>query len=202
VKSIGRLATAADQESIVDTITSAFFNDPVFGPVFPDPSHRARQAAKMWLPFIRGAARFPWSFVSDRVESVAIWLPPEVNELTPDDERLFEDYLVEHTNPSIADSIITIIKQFEKARPSEPHYYLSFLATHPQHRGRGTGMALLRQSLTQIDAHNAAAYLESTNPVNITRYESVGFTRNQEFATASGQVVTTMWRAPRNGQTL
>jgi predicted GNAT family acetyltransferase len=79
-----------------------------------------------------------------------------------------------------------------------PHYYLSLLGTHDDHRGKGTGMALLRENLARIDAEGAPAYLESTNPANLARYESVGFVRLGEFAAPEGgPTVTTMWRDPR-----
>jgi hypothetical protein len=55
-------------------------------------------------------------------------------------------------------------------------------------------MGLLAETLTRIDA---PAYLESTNPVNIERYRSVGFEPRDEIIMAGGQVVTTMWHPIR-----
>ena len=78
------------------------------------------------------------------------------------------------------------------------HYYLSLLGTHPDHRGQGIGMALLAQNLAVIDAEHAAAYLESSNPVNNERYASVGFEPIGQFAhPGDGPAVTTMWRPAR-----
>ena len=50
---------------------------------------------------------------------------------------------------------------------------------------------------TRIDALGAAAYLESTNPVNNERYRRAGFERRAGIAMPSGHVVTTMWRPAR-----
>jgi hypothetical protein len=56
-------------------------------------------------------------------------------------------------------------------------------------------MGLLRKTLARIDALGAPAYLESSNPANNERYESVGFQRRDEFTLpADGPLVTTMWR--------
>lgn len=55
-------------------------------------------------------------------------------------------------------------------------------------------MGLLTESLTRIDALGAPAYLESSNPVNNGRYQSVGFVPRDQITTATGHVVTTMWR--------
>jgi predicted GNAT family acetyltransferase len=58
-------------------------------------------------------------------------------------------------------------------------------------------MALLSENLQRIDAGGAAAYLESSNPANDRRYESVGFRRTGAFTTPDGErAVTTMWRDP------
>ncbi|HEY7813487.1 MAG TPA: GNAT family N-acetyltransferase, partial [Nakamurella sp.] len=85
----------------------------------------------------------------------------------------------------------------DAAHPHEPHYYLSLFATHEAHRGKGLGMELLRESLARIDAAGMPAYLESTNPANLKRYESVGFTESDRLTVPSGAVVTTMWRPAR-----
>jgi hypothetical protein len=57
-------------------------------------------------------------------------------------------------------------------------------------------MDLLRASLARIDAAGMPAYLESTNPANLKRYESVGFQERERLTMPSGAVVTTMWRPP------
>jgi hypothetical protein len=58
-------------------------------------------------------------------------------------------------------------------------------------------MGLLAANLARIDAVNMPAYLESTNPGNIQRYESVGFEVFETFGLPDdGPTVTTMWREP------
>ena len=59
-------------------------------------------------------------------------------------------------------------------------------------------MSLLRHDLALIDEEGAAAYLESSNPANDERYESVGFHKIGQFeAPDGGPVVSTMWRPAR-----
>ena len=56
-------------------------------------------------------------------------------------------------------------------------------------------MALLADNLARIDAEGRPCYLESTNPVNLDRYRSVGFADHGEFSLPDGgPTVTTMWR--------
>ena len=192
-----RIATSDDIDAVVATLTTAFFDDPVWGPAFPDVDHRASQAAALWRLLVTSAMRYPWTLVTENVESAAIWLPPDGVELTDHEADELEDFLIDTTNRTVANGIVAILEQLASARPSEPHFYLSLLATHNQHRGGGLGMGLLRENLARTDALGAATYLESTNPANNKRYTSVGFTARDEITTASGHIVTTMWRAAR-----
>ncbi|MHA6765303.1 GNAT family N-acetyltransferase [Streptacidiphilus sp. PAMC 29251] len=179
------------------TLTSAFFEDPLWGPAFPDAERRATQAAAMWRLYVTSALRYPWTLVTPRAEAVAVWIPPGGIELTPEEEHALEQLLVSGAGPVAAAAIEEISRQLEAARPSEPHYYLTLLGTHDDHRGKGLGMGLVTESLARIDALGACAYLESSNPANNARYQRAGFTARDRITTATGHVVTTMWRPAR-----
>jgi GNAT superfamily N-acetyltransferase len=192
-----RIATAADLDGMVRTLTSAFFDDPLWGPSFPDVAHRAEQMSAFWRLFATSALRYPWSFVTEECASLSIWLPPGGEDLTDDEARGYDAFLVDLVGAEAARRIGVVSAQFAELRPTEPHYYLNFLATHDEHRGHGLGMTLLRENLDRVDALGATAYLESTNPANNARYMGVGFEPRGSFTTASGHVVTTMWRSAR-----
>lgn len=192
-----RVATSEDIDAIVDTLTTAFFHDPLWGPAFPDEQRRAVQAAAMWRLSVTSALRYPWTLVTPRVEAAAVWIPPGGTELTPEEAGGLADLLARAASPAVATAILAIYDQLEAAHPSEPCFYLSLLGTHDDHRGKGLGMGLLAESLARIDALHTPAYLESSNPANNRRYESVGFTARDEITIATGHVVTTMWRPAR-----
>ncbi len=191
-----RVATPADVDAVVAAITTAFFDDPLWGPAFPDPDRRAAQAERMWRLFVTSSMRYPWMLVTTQCESAAMWIPPGGSELTPAEEADFEVFMTGVAGPEITDGILRIFAEFDRAHPHEPHFYLSLFATHEAHRGKGFGMDLLRASLARIDAAGMPAYLESTNPANLKRYESVGFQERERLTMPSGAVVTTMWRPP------
>ena len=194
-KGFARIATAADIDAIVATFTSAFFHDPVWGPAFPDESRRAAQAAVMWRVYVTSALRYPWTLVTPDAEAAAIWIPPGGIELTESEMGGLEERLAEAAGPDTARAVMAVGEQFEAVHPAEPFFYLTILGTHADHRGKGLGMGLLAESLARIDELGAPAYLESTNPANLKRYESVGFAVRDEILLPTGQVVTTMWRA-------
>jgi GNAT superfamily N-acetyltransferase len=192
-----RVCSAADVEAVVDTFTTAFFDDPLWGPAFPDPEQRTRQAAALWRLLVRSAMRYDWVWVTGAVEAAALWIPPGGTELTHEEEDGLEQYLRDACGAEVADGVLQIFGEFEKARPFEPHYYLSLLGTHDDHRGQGLGMGLLRHTLARVDEQRLPAYLESCNGVNDERYRGVGFEAYGAFTVPSGHVVTTMWRPAR-----
>ena len=97
-----------------------------------------------------------------------------------------------------ADVILETLDRFDANHPRDvPHFYLSLLGTASAQRGQGLGMALLGEDLSRIDEDHMPAYLESSNPANLGRYERVGFRPVGEFPLPEGNVVvTTMWRPP------
>jgi GNAT superfamily N-acetyltransferase len=192
-----RQATLADVDAITAAFTTAFFHDPVWGPTFPDERRRARQAAVLWRVYAVSALRYPWTFVTPYVEAAAIWIPPGGTELTPDEACGLGELMEKAAGPEVAASVQEIEARFEAAHPAEPFFHLTILATHARHRGKGLGMGLLAETLTRIDALGAAAYLESTNPANNGRYQSVGFAPHAEITMPIGHVVTTMRRPAR-----
>ena len=139
-----------------------------------------------------------WVRVTPLGEAVAAWIPPGRVEFTSDDERrlvaLAEETLGDHSAVFLAGTDL-----FTASHPLDrPHYYLSLLGTHYDHRGKGIGMNLLRENLARIDAEGMPAYLESTNPANLPRYERLGFVRVGAFTLpGGGPTVDTMWRAAR-----
>ena len=189
-----RVAGVDDVDLVVQTLTSAFFHDPLWGPAFPDEARRAEQAAVLWRMFAAGGVPHGWVLVTDRVESASIWIPPGENEMSDEQVEQLPGVLAETVGERAAEAILGLFHEFETIRPTEPHFYLSLLGTHDLHRGQGLGMELLREGLRRVDTLGMPAYLESSNPANNRRYESVGFAPLGGFVTPSGHAVTTMWR--------
>jgi GNAT superfamily N-acetyltransferase len=180
-----------DTVSVVEVIASAFSCDPTWSWAFPDFTARKR----FFELFINGALRHRWVFKTAHFESVSVWIPPEETEFSQDQEASIPGLLTELVGPRAAD-VAELLRRFGEAHPhKEPHYYLSLLGNHAEHRGRGLGMELLKENLARIDAHQMPAYLESSNPANNHRYESVGFKPISSFQTpGNGPFVTGMWR--------
>jgi GNAT superfamily N-acetyltransferase len=193
-----RRAGPADFDAVVDTITVAFHDDPVWSWAFPDEQRRPDQFRQWWPLFVESALPHGFTWMGERAEAIAMWTPPGLPELTVDAEARIPGLLTELLGER-APTVLQALLQFEAAHPhDEPHYYLGFVATHDDHRGHGIGEALLAQNLELIDAEHLPAYLESSNPKNLARYERLGFWPREEVTlVGDGPTVTTMWRPAR-----
>jgi GNAT superfamily N-acetyltransferase len=171
----------------------------VWGPALGGDRTTIADKAAIWRIFVTAALRYPWSRIVDDAAAVSIWLPPDGIEL----DEAAEDELAETVRAilgaSDADDYFALADRFDaNHRRDAPHAYLSLLATHPDHRGRGIGMALLADDLGRLDELGLAAWLESTNPANDRRYRSVGFEPVGQFRTVDERrPITTMWRPAR-----
>ena len=191
-------ASAADTERVTAIITLAFAHDPLWAHAMARPDGETAHHAEFWRLFVEGALRYPDTWLTSGGEATSIWIPPAGTEMTPEQEQQLADLATDRLGPAAGD-YLELVSRFDAAHPrAEPHYYLTLLGTHPDHRGKGIGMRLLAHDLELIDAEHVPAYLESSNPANDRRYASVGFEPHGEFRyPGGGPVVTTMWRPAR-----
>ena len=195
-----RVGTAGDADHVAQVLALAFAGDPVWGDwTFAGlgADERVVRGDRYWRPYVDAALKYDGIRVTGDGGAVAIWVPPGVAEMDHDDETALERMLAEVV-PGREDDLHEAYRRFEDSHPhGEPHWYLSLLATHPDHRGRGLGVALVQDQLDEVDAAHLPAYLESTNDVNLARYGRLGFERRGTFGLPDGPTVTTMWRPAR-----
>lgn len=197
-----RLAVGADTTKVLATLSSAFRADPVWAWIAPDPRTRATVHEALFAPSVEAAVVRRTLWVTDDVEAVAVYVPPGQPEVLAPDGYPPAESVWSHGLGMLgphATAVSELFDRFDQARPAVPeHFYLSLLGTHESHRGRGVGMQLLRETLTQLDDDGHQVYLESTNPSNDARYHSVGFADSGEIALPDGSArIRTMWRESR-----
>jgi GNAT superfamily N-acetyltransferase len=193
-----RRATAADRDAALDTISRAFFADPVWSWVFADDDERREVYPRFWDFFLTAGLR------NDSVELVndgaatRFWTPPGAPELSDDEEAALVQFFRDTCGERI-DVVLEAVGRIDRAHPKdEPHWYLGVVATHPDHAGRRLGVDLIAHRLRRVDEEHLPAYLESSNPANFQRYRRLGFEPRDEFPLADdGPTLTTMWRTAR-----
>jgi GNAT superfamily N-acetyltransferase len=177
----------------------AFTTDPVFTWMLAGRPDLQRQLTRVFSAFALSSARTPGGqIVLDPAErGAAVWLPPDrwrlsVREVVRELPRLASAF-----GPRVPRAL-AVLTRVEKAHPHEPHWYLEALGCVPEARGQGIGGTLLAPVLKRCDEDGLPAYLESSNPRNISFYERHGFVKRPLFRLPAGcPVITPMWRDPR-----
>ena len=196
-----RAATIGDVDRVARCITLAFADDPVWAPALRRSDGRTDHHEPYWRLFVEASVAQGGAFMTDAGEAVSIWVPPGGEELPPAGVAALESLIESTLDPDDVAAMRTLYERFEASRaPLGAHYYLSLLATHPDHRGRGIGQSLLATDLSRWDAAGVPAYLESTNPANDHRYARAGFRPIGGFETVRDPSwVTAMWREVGSG---
>lgn len=194
-----RPATLDDVGLVTETLTLAFLHDPVWSVALARPDGSTDHRAAYWQLYVQGALRHSTVFMTEDGSAVSVWIPPGGTELSNAGEEALERLVRATLEPAAVRAIFELWERFAANHPrDEPHAYLSLLATHPHHRGRGLGQRLLAEDLERWDAAGVPAYLESTNPGNDHRYERAGFWRVGRFrAVLDDAPISMMWRPSR-----
>ena len=188
-----RTMTPGDEFRAIDTIALAFTADPMTRWVWPN----AHEYVSVMQSFVRafGGAAFSndGAFCSGQYAGVALWLAPGVH---PDEAKLGE--LMETTaSPAAREAGRAIFEQMATYHPNEPHWYLPLIGVDPAHQGKGHGDALMRYALARFDRERLPAYLESTNPRNISLYRRHGFEELGTIQAGSSPTLVPMLRRAR-----
>jgi len=182
------IADRAVEPRTVATMLAAFSDDPMCRWAWPD-NYEAGFAE--FVPIFGGSAfDLGTAHIVGDFAGAALWLPPGVG---PDEEALVG--LTERTvDPAIQPDLFQIFEQMDQYHPKEPHWYLPLIGVVPAEQGKGLGGALMSYALAQCDGDGLPAYLESTNPRNISLYRRHGFEVMGEIRAGSSPVMVPMIR--------
>jgi GNAT superfamily N-acetyltransferase len=181
-----------EEASAIDTVVLAFAADPITRWAWPH-SHQYVAAMPTFVRAFAGRAfAHGGAYCTNEYAGAALWLPPGVH---PDADQMGE--LMERTTSSSARADgPAIFEQMAKYHPSEPHWYLPLIGVDPAHQGKGHGDALMSHALQRCDRDKVPAYLESTNPRNISLYQRHGFAALGTIQVGSAPPIVPMLRRP------
>jgi ribosomal protein S18 acetylase RimI-like enzyme len=164
-------ATLADEAAVIAVITLAFSMDPVVRWVYPNPQQYLT-AMPLLVKAVGGKAFTHRSaYYVEGYAGAALWLPPDVH---PNAEEL--SAVIQHTVAEREQRALpAIAEQRGKYHPTEPYWDLRYIGIEAMHQGHGCGAALMEHALGVCDRDQRLAYLESSNPRNISLYQRHGF---------------------------
>jgi ribosomal protein S18 acetylase RimI-like enzyme len=188
-----KTATASDDSRLIDALTLAFVADPANRWVWPDPQMYLLHFPKFAKAFGGAAFAHGSAYYVEGYAGAALWLPPNVH---PDMEALAS--LLQSTGSEQAQRDAPgVIEKMGSYHPSEPHWYLPLLGVDPVHHGKGLGSALMQHALKRCDSEGKPAYLDSSNPRNISLYKRHGFEQLGTIQVGSSPSIFPMLRRPR-----
>jgi ribosomal protein S18 acetylase RimI-like enzyme len=187
-----RVAGPGDAPQAISTIVAAFITDPFARFVWPSAHAYLRSCPDFVREFAGGSFEHDSAYVSADFCGAALWLPPDVH---PNGDAL-EKIVRDTTPPGHLNDALVVLEQMDQSHPHEPHWYLPVIGVEPNARGRGVGGMLMGRAVARCDEEGLPAYLESTNPQNISLYERHGFEIIREIRVGAFPVVTPMLRRP------
>ncbi|CAN5890236.1 GNAT family N-acetyltransferase [soil metagenome] len=172
-----------------------FGGDPVMTWVFEEPGRAPK--LEVFFGFLSREALVPLGATYLTAGGCAAWTPPGSPEWPADRNDRFSEVLAPVCAAGDLERLGALDAATQAHHPEAEHWYLSVLATVAASRGRGIGTALLAASLRPVDRARLPAYLESTNPRNVSLYERHGFRVTTTIDLPGGPPLTAMWREPK-----
>lgn len=188
-----RAAGPDDEAAVLTLIALAFATDPIARWVTPDPVKFLASMPQLASAFGGRGFAHDSVYIAEGGAGAALWLPPGVE---PDSERMVE-LVAQYGEPDRLETLGELMEQVRGYHPHEPHWYLPMIGVDPSKQGRGVGAALMKHALARCDAEGATAFLESSNPRNVSLYERHGFEALATVQVGSSPPMTPMVRRPR-----
>ena len=198
-KSPVSVASSGHYPNAISCLTRAFQDDPVLAYLFEDEQQR---------PLLLSAFFANRIAVNSPTDQLLVPIEPDDSSAAALWERPEKDLNNDSTFSAMVAGLTAILGQdwitdrlvnlfvLGEAKPKIPHWYLGFVGTRPESRGKGLASALIKSVTNICDQEKIPAYLESSNPDNVALYESHGFRVTGEAAIKNGPKVPLMWRVP------
>ena len=178
-------------EAASNALMMGFSTDPFQRWLMPDPTIYYKNFKKWTINTCKQSFLEEGVFGDENNYGTAVWFPPGFDIDFADVSETFKEI------PK--DRKAEAFKMFEMMDESRVHdaWYLEYLAVDPSKQGSGLGSLILKESLKVIDELGEAAYLESSNPQNMSLYERFGFRFLKKIQVGSSPQINTMFRQPK-----
>jgi len=179
---------------------AGFYDDPVMSWVFPEASTRLEQLRFAFGGLVRDFLpdRGPVHLLDDACAT--FWRQPYFSddraERTGDGDAGGGEMPDVPFTADVLERFAILDSTMAAAHPHDPHWYLNVISTLPERQGTGLGARAIRAVLEVCDAEGIPAYLESSNPRNMTLYRRHGFVQTGELPLPDGPSLYPMWRDP------
>lgn len=176
-----RRANRADLTQLCVTAVKAFADDPVMRWIHPDDDEYFQPGGEVLRGAMSGWVEYNEVWCTADVAALAVWIQPGRPE-TPEST----DPSLSPPAPELLDRFTIIGPLMAQHAPTEDHWYLQLLATHPDWQRQGLGAALMASMFARSDAEGLPCHLETETLVNVGYYRRHGFEVHSEFDIPTG----------------
>jgi len=185
-------ATCDEKNKLISTILAAFVTDPVARWLWPE-AHKYFGRMDEFVNAFGGASFDVGSaYYVEGYCGAALWLPPKVQ---PNEEKMVS-IIRESVPKHRLQTTFSILEKMGNFHPDEPHWYLPVVGVDPMFQARGFGSRLMMHALERSDREKKLAYLESSNPRNLSLYIRCGFELMGTIQVADSPPLFPMLRKP------
>ncbi|MGH8513129.1 MAG: GNAT family N-acetyltransferase [Gammaproteobacteria bacterium] len=175
-----RTLRRGQERAAADAIAAGHANYPSFRQFFPNDELRAKILPTFFHATVRDAVPFGSvlsAWTGDRVDAVAVWLPPGRFPWTPMRKlRATPAFLrIMAAAPRAFKPFVRFGARVEAAHRDAPHWYLVVMSVRPERQRQGLGKALVKPILERADRDGVDCRLETADPTNIPFYQGLGF---------------------------
>jgi ribosomal protein S18 acetylase RimI-like enzyme len=184
------VADISHEASTVATVTMGFSTDPIARWFYPKAADYFRWFPQFVRAFAGRAIGNGTAYCTGNYSGAALWLPPGVG---PDEtaiERIVRQSLPEERHAAAFE----LFEKMSENHPAGSHWYLPMIGVDTFAQNRGIGTGLMEIALNRIDKDMLPAYLESSNPKNISLYRRFGFEEIGEIRAGDSPPMVPMLR--------
>ena len=159
----------------LNTIVTAFAADPLLRWILPSADKYLTHSAAVFDKFGGTAFAAGTAYQIGDFAGVALWVPPSHAQHAEDEDPELSASLAQLIAPNRFEEVSSVLAQMQGYHPEDDCWYLPLIGIDPGHQGRGFGAQLMKHALACCDEAGLPAYLESSNPANISLYQRFGF---------------------------
>jgi GNAT superfamily N-acetyltransferase len=173
-----RFAKTADLPLLCRTFARSFWDDPVMRWLFPDDD--VFGDGSVMLDFFRRLLAHEKSLVTNDVVAFSLWIPPGRPEVE------VESTTTQMPPDDLLAKFVALREALAANTPTEHHWYLQMVGTHPDWQRRGIGSQLINEGIEWARHDGLGVYLETETVDNVAYYRHLGFDVRSEWDVAEG----------------
>ncbi|HJP51190.1 MAG TPA: GNAT family N-acetyltransferase [Pseudomonadales bacterium] len=179
-----------DKTTLADVLKRAFAKDPVMRWILPATDDYERISYPFFTLILGQTLASGISYTTDEQLGVSLWEKPDHSPSMLSQLLSFARFSwLFRGNVSRAVNLQNMMASY---RPGKPFWHLTYIATDPDHQGKGIGTNLLQPIRDQATQDDYPIYLECSNRDNLAFYRRHGFRLVDELRSPTGPTIWPM----------